>query len=151
MYQSSFQFERTPEERANPVLSWNRPDRAFFASGACHILAYTFVELTKRDGLQLIFVKPSAEFGSIGTHVYVVDGDWAFDASGWVHEKELLEVLESDYKSAHPGWAYKRVVLDQDLETFCINNAHSLSASFAGDVVERAKRYIENFSINPPE
>ena len=37
MYRSSAQFRRTPAERANQLLSWNRDDVRFFAAGACHI------------------------------------------------------------------------------------------------------------------
>jgi hypothetical protein len=38
MYRSSAQFRRTPAERADQMLSWNRDDVRFFAAGACHIL-----------------------------------------------------------------------------------------------------------------
>ncbi|MBE1611454.1 hypothetical protein [Actinopolymorpha pittospori] len=32
-------YRRTPAQRADQRLAWERPDEAFFASGACHILA----------------------------------------------------------------------------------------------------------------
>jgi hypothetical protein len=37
MYRSSAQFRRTPTERADQRLSWNRDDVRFFAARACHI------------------------------------------------------------------------------------------------------------------
>jgi hypothetical protein len=30
--------------KTDPVRRWNLPDRVFFAAGACHILAYAFIE-----------------------------------------------------------------------------------------------------------
>ena len=56
MYRSSAQFRRTPAERADQMLSWNRDDVRFFAAGACHILAFAFLE-----------VYPKAGFGTVGS------------------------------------------------------------------------------------
>ncbi|MFE2612861.1 hypothetical protein ACFXA2_04510 [Micromonospora chalcea] len=33
-------FRRTPQERADQRLAWERADQPFFAAGACHILAW---------------------------------------------------------------------------------------------------------------
>jgi len=33
-------YRRTQAEREDQLLSWQRGDRAFFAAGACHILAW---------------------------------------------------------------------------------------------------------------
>jgi hypothetical protein len=38
-------YRRTQAERDDQLLSWQRGDRAFFAAGACHILAWTCREL----------------------------------------------------------------------------------------------------------
>jgi len=43
MYRPAGMFRRTPEERADQEVSWRRTDQAFFAAGACHILAWEFV------------------------------------------------------------------------------------------------------------
>ncbi|HEX3588635.1 MAG TPA: hypothetical protein VHV74_03310 [Pseudonocardiaceae bacterium] len=44
MYQPPSAVARTPLERADQLASWQRPDQAFFAAGACHILAFAFLE-----------------------------------------------------------------------------------------------------------
>jgi hypothetical protein len=41
-YKTSLLFDRTLRKRKDPFLSWQREDRAFFASGACHVLATLF-------------------------------------------------------------------------------------------------------------
>ena len=33
-------FRRTPLERSDQRIAWDRTDEAFFAAGACHVLAY---------------------------------------------------------------------------------------------------------------
>lgn len=38
MYQPSFDFDRTPEEKRDMFKFWARDDRPFFAAGACHIM-----------------------------------------------------------------------------------------------------------------
>lgn len=38
-YRPAGLFRRTDAERADQLLSWQRDDQAFFAAGACHILA----------------------------------------------------------------------------------------------------------------
>lgn len=45
MYKPSYLFDRTDEEKIDQFKSWARDDQAFFASGACHILAELFVQL----------------------------------------------------------------------------------------------------------
>jgi hypothetical protein len=73
------------------MLSWARDDKSFFASGACHILAYTFFSLHPDKELEIVFLRPAgtASGGTIGCHAYVRQGSWAFDFQGWT--------LESDY------------------------------------------------------
>jgi hypothetical protein len=47
MYQPGIVFKRTPEERADIFLAWKRDDKAFFAAGACHILAFLFQHIPR--------------------------------------------------------------------------------------------------------
>jgi hypothetical protein len=42
--EAAITYRRTPQQRADVSLSWARPDRAFFAAGAGHILAYRFLQ-----------------------------------------------------------------------------------------------------------
>ncbi len=73
MYEPGIKYWRKPEEKANQFLSWKRNDKAFFASGACHILAFTFTYLHPDKNLALIHIKPKGKFS--GNQVYAIDGE----------------------------------------------------------------------------
>ncbi len=144
MYKSSIHFERTPEEQRNQMLAWKRSDEAFFGAGACHILAYTFKWLHEESDYDIIFIKPKEPF-THGNHVYVTDGEWAFDFNGWTKEKELLAEAEKAYGGKYPGWQYERMILDCDLETFCKENYHRPPAYYAYLPWERTYAFIDKF------
>ena len=148
MYEPAISYRRTPEEKADQMLSWVRSDKAFFASGACHILAFTFKSLHKGRNLRLVYIKPKGNLS--GNHVYVLDGDWAFDFNGWTKEKELLGITEIACRKVFPDWDYEKKVIGEDLETFCKNNNHRPPAYFAYLPWERTHNYIKQFSEFPP-
>jgi hypothetical protein len=140
-YRPSLHYERTEAEMNDQILSWNRPDIAFFASGACHILAWTFVQTYPDAGFAIVHIRPRAPF-SRGHHVIATDGVWAFDYSGWTKERELFNISKAAYADVLPGWDFDRVVIDVDLETFCIENTHRLPSQFAFDPWQRAKDFM---------
>jgi hypothetical protein len=144
MYTSGLSLQRTPEEKADRFLFWQRSDKAFFAAGACHILAYLFVELHPNENYELIHIKPKDNFS--GNHVYVTDGKWAFDFNGWTLEEELLRVTEQEYSHKYKGWAFERIVIKDDLEDFCKKNKHRLPYQYAYLPWERAYNYIKQFT-----
>lgn len=148
MYEPSLKYRRTPAQRTNLLLSWKRSDKAFFASGACHILAFTFASLHPNEGYRIIFIRPVKDYS--GTHLYVTNGTWAFDFNGWTKERELLEVVKKSYRKENPKWDYKRIVIKVDMETFCKKNDHRPPAYFAHLPWERVYRYIKRFSSRPP-
>lgn len=152
MYKPSLLFDRTPEQRRDKFASWARDDQAFFAAGACHILADLFVELHAHEGFTLIYLKPAEGFP--GNHVYASDGVWAFDHNGWTKEDELLRVTEAAYAAKYPGWSYSRQVIKptiDSLENFCKANFHRLPWQFAYLPWERAYKYIKQFPEQPPK
>ena len=71
-YTAAVAFARTAEEREDPRRLWARSDRAFFAAGACHILAFRFVERRRTDGFRVVCIRPLE--GIFGTHAYATDG-----------------------------------------------------------------------------
>lgn len=148
MHKPSLLFDRTAEERKDMFKSWARGDQAFFAAGACHILAELFVQLHAGEGYYKVYIKPAASFP--GNHVYATNGTWAFDHNGWTKEQELLAVSEKAYCERHPGWSYERRVIVEDIETFCRQNYHRLPWQFAYLPWERAYEYIQQFSATPP-
>jgi hypothetical protein len=56
----------------DPVRRWHRPDRHFFANGACQVLAFAFLERYPDLGFHARWIKPAAGF--TGNHTYVTDG-----------------------------------------------------------------------------
>jgi hypothetical protein len=151
MYKPCFTFDRTPEEKRDMFKSWERDDTAFFAAGACHILADLFVQLHRHEGYKMVYTKPTEKFP--GNHVYASNGDWAFDHNGWTKEKELLTLTEQAYAQKYPGWTYERLVIGNSLtalEEFSRANFHRLPWQFAHVPWERAYSYIRQFPDAPP-
>jgi hypothetical protein len=139
MYRSSAQFRRTPAERTDQVLSWNRNDVRFFAAGACHILAFAFLESYPGAGFRSVGVWAREQAHPM--HVFVTDGAWAFDFDGWTPADELLAVT----RSAEPDADYEQRPIEADLSAFCRKHNHRDRACYAHDPWERARRYIAQF------
>lgn len=139
MYRPSSQFRRTPEERRDQLLSWNREDQAFFAAGACHILAFAFLETYPQAGFRPIGLWPRGL--DYPGHVYVGDGTWAFDHDGWTMEGELISVS----CAAEPEADFRALPIEVGLDTFCARHNHRPRHLFAFDPWSRAQRYIEEF------
>lgn len=151
MYKPSLLFDRTPEQRKDPFLSWQREDQSFFAAGACHILAEMFIQLHPGENFKMIFIKPHEGF--VGNHVYASDGFWAFDHNGWTKESDLLQATVDAYTKKYPGWKYERIEIEPtitSLEDFCKANFHRLPWQFAFLPWERAYNYIKRFSDSHP-
>jgi hypothetical protein len=151
MYKPSYHFDRTDEEKRDIIAAWKRSDQAFFASGACHILAELFVQLHQHEGFTMVHIKPNKGF--TGNHVFASDGEWAFDHNGWTKEAELLQVTEAAYKERYPRWGYEKIILPHSstsLEEFCKANNHRLPWQYAYLPWERARNYIDQFPAYPP-
>jgi hypothetical protein len=148
MYKPGYLFNRTPEERKDPFLFWQREDQAFFAAGACHILAEMFRQLHDGEDFEIIFIKPN--IARAGTHVYISYGKWAFDHNGWTLEKEMIDTIRKAYGGHHPGWNFERIVVKEDFDTFCRNTNHRQPWQFAYLPWERAYNYIKQFPNRPP-
>lgn len=147
MYQSGHIYARTPEEKLDVFKAWNRPDKAFFAAGACHILAHLFYWMHREEGFKVIFIKPDKGFP--GTHMFASDGTWAFDFNGWTLEKELLDTYVNAYSGHHKGWDYTKVVLGNGLLESM--EGHLPPQFFPYSPWERAYHYIQQFPTHPPK
>ena len=151
MYKPSLLFNRTPEQRHDMFASWSRSDQAFFAAGACHILADLFVQLHAHEGFHMVYIKPDKGF--TGNHVYATDGNWAFDHNGWTKESDLLAITKEAYEQRYSGWGYTKHVIEPAiyaLENFCKANNHRLPWQFAYLPWERTYKYIKQFPDSPP-
>lgn len=150
-YTPPLHYERTAAERLDNKLSWNRSDIAFFASGACHILAWAFIE-QRPDGhdFELVYMRPD-DRTSRGHHVYATNGEWAFDYFGWTREDEMLNASTETYRSLMPEWSFERVVIaNRNLDMFCQKHQHRLPQQFAQSPWARANAYLSRFSKEPP-
>jgi len=136
-------YKRTDAERADQNESWRRSAKAFFAAGACHILAWTFLETYPSAGFYPVGLR---RIGQAHTgHCYASDGTWAFDHCGWTLEAELLGVTRSASGRLDPEIRIERLVLGTDLESFCIEHHCQNPSQFAFDPRPRAPRYLTGF------
>ena len=95
----------------DPLRRWHRPDRHFFANGACQVLAFAFLERYPDMGFHARWIKPAAGF--TGNHIYVTDGINAFDYHGLTTEQRLLAFSFKRGRRFFPGWAATLVDLYQ--------------------------------------
>lgn len=149
MYKPSLYYKRTPEEKADKFLAWERDDISFFAAGACHILAFMFMELHSHENkYNIIGIKTRDD--SYVHHVYVTDGIWAFDYAGWTLEEEILEQTKKVNLEINPIWDYEKIIIDKDLETFCKEQYHRPPSYFPYLPWERAYKFIKMHASSPP-
>lgn len=128
-------FRRTPIERADQRVSWERDDQAFFGTGACHILAWACRESDPDRGIELGAVRSPGKAQVF--HTFAVWNGWAFDHSGWNPEQELLAE-----NAAFEGRALERVAVTTDLAEFCQEHWHRMPDQYWRDPRPRAREYV---------
>ncbi len=69
------------------------PDRVFFAGGACHILAYAFLEKYGTQITHALWLKPATGYTSdhIVIDIIIVGTDWMFDYRGYSKVRTLSD------------------------------------------------------------
>ena len=97
----------------NPGRRWHRPDRHFFANGACHVLAYAFLERYPDLGFRARWIKPAP--GYSGNHIFVTDGAVALDYHGLSTEVRLLSLASRRAQRFFPGWDAALIDLPSDV------------------------------------
>ena len=97
----------------DPHRRWHRPDRAFFANGACQVLAYAFLERYPNLGFRARWIKPARGF--TGNHIYVSDGIHAFDYHGLTTQEKLLALVQRRASRFYLGWSANIVDLPKDV------------------------------------
>ncbi len=93
---------RTEAQKKDQALSWKRADRAFFASGACHILAHAFLQEYGAQRYRPYLILPLRGFR--GEHIYAATGDTVFDYHGFSEKACFLEHYFRKLKRFFPGW-----------------------------------------------
>lgn len=148
MIESGLKYRCTPEELRDVFLSWARDDKAFFAAGACHILAHMFLSLHGGQGFELIYIKPTN--GLPGNHIYVSNGTHAFDFNGWSIEEELIRVHKEAYTHENPEWDYDRIIIKEGLVKYLKHSDHLRPPEYYPELPwNRARNYIKQFPDSP--
>jgi hypothetical protein len=141
----AIRYRRTPEQLASPELSWARPDRAFFAAGACHILAYCAIRRWPHRGLEMVYLRPVEDYG--GHHVWASNGELAIDFNGWCLEAELIRANEEACRAETASWRYAlERIPPADLETAFRSRRLRAPSQFPGDVLARAEAYLDQIT-----
>ena len=147
MVESTLAYTRTQAERDDQHLSWVRPDRNFFAAGACHILAHVADSLDAHAG-ELVVIAPRD--GSTGLHVYYRHGGWSFDFNGWAREEDLLAVTWCDYRAVNSHWDADVVSVDEPLRGLCRNYRMRPPAQYFAPPIDRARAYAGRLGVTMP-
>ena len=134
-------YRRTQAELDDPYRSWVRTDRAFFAAGACHILAWACREAHRTRSIRVASLR--AAHGTQVFHTYACWSGWAFDHCGWHPEDALISVNEQ-----FEGYSLERVGIGVELGRFCREQHHRLPHQFHADPMPRAREYVGRFE--PP-
>ena len=135
--------------KRNAESRWALPDRVFFACGACHVLAYAFLERHGSPATKAFWLKPDPGFS--GNHVFVATEAWAFDYHGYSERRRLLDHICRQARRAWPGWEATLIELPPDV---LISEAKSRSydglwlrepGQFLHDALPRARAYLDRF------
>lgn len=142
-------YKLKPGIKQNPILRWNLTDRVFFACGACHILAYAFLETYPDNDYKPFWIKPKK--GHTGNHIFLANDTIAFDYHGY---SCLENFIDHTYKKANlwwPNWTAELVELPKDA---LVSEEQSKKydglwlrepKQFLYDALPRAKEYLERF------
>jgi hypothetical protein len=135
--------------KIDPVRQWHRPDRHFFANGACQVLAFTFLERYPDLGFHARWIKPAVGF--TGNHIYVTDGINAFDYHGLTTEARLLAFGFERGQRFFPGWDATLVDLPTEV---LVSEQRSRRieglwlrepGQFLHDALPRARSFLDRF------
>jgi hypothetical protein len=133
----------------DPFRRWHRPDRHFFANGACQVLAFAFLERYPDLGFHARWIKPASSF--TGDHIYVTDGITAFDYHGLTTERRLLAFGFERARRFFPGWDATLVDLPNDA---LVSERRSRQIEglwlrepkqFLHDALPRARAFLDRF------
>lgn len=134
-------FRRTAIERSDQRVAWERTDNAFFAAGACHLLAWA---------CRYAYTVPSVGIGAVRfegeeevVHTYATWNGWAFDHSGWNAESQLLAV-----NATFEGHPMERIEITVGLAEFCEQHSHRMPEQYWRDPMPRARDYVKRYQ--PP-
>jgi hypothetical protein len=141
---------RTSGARRDPAKQWALPDRMFFAAGACHMLAYAFLERYPHDGFEAAWIRPTS--GHTGNHIVVVRDDrCVFDYHGFSEWSRYWTHTVRRASQWWPGWSADVVHIHaealvsrrraREYEGLWMKEPQE----FLFDPLARARRYLKKF------
>ena len=140
---------RTPGAKHDPVTQWKLPDRVFFAAGACHMLAYAFLELYPESGFEPLWIRPTP--GHTGNHIVLLRHARVFDYHGYSEWSRYWAHTVRRANQWWPGWSADLVrVRKQAL----VSRPHAREYTglwmkepqeYLADPIARARRYLQRF------
>lgn len=146
-------FRLPPGTKGNLVKRWALSERVFFACGACHILAFTFLEAYPGRGFEAVWIRPAK--GYTGSHIVIVRDDLAFDYHGYSNWPALLAHMEAKAKRWWPGWTADFIPLPKPV---LVSEVRSRlydglwlrePGQFLHDALPRARAFLKRFPAPP--
>ena len=128
--------------KRNPERRWALPDRIFFGYGACHILAGAYLRAPPLVSFHAERVIPSDEYA--GAHMFVTDGEIAFDYHGYSRRSRLLAHHRKVWLTRYADWSCTIEAVDFDpLDTAELNARKMLGPDqYLYDALPRAEAFI---------
>lgn len=142
-------IRRKGYSKRDPVQRWALPDRIFFACGACHILAYAFLERYGSPDMQALWLRPAA--GYTGNHIFIATDDSVFDYHGYTGRQRFLDHTFRKARHWWPGWDATLEALPRDV---LVSEARSRTheglwlrepGQFLHDALPRARQFLDRF------
>jgi hypothetical protein len=139
--------------KSNLQMRWALPERIFFACGACHILAYAFLEQYGSPDMKALWLRP--EPGFTGNHIFISTDTWVFDYHGYSERKQFFSHTFKRARHLWPGWQATVIELPPDV---LVSEARSRTydglwlrepKQFLHDAMPRARAYLGRFSPPP--
>ena len=141
---------RTHAQKEDLAGSWRRFDRAFFASGACHVLAHQFLQRSRMSKFRPYMVIP--EPGFRGSHVFVSDGALVFDYHGWSRHAHFVDHYLRKIRRIFPGWrgAVADISCDFWTQSWFERTWSRQPHDYFVDPTERANSFVDRYINRMP-
>lgn len=140
---------RTPGAKRDPIKQWVLPDKVFFAAGACHMLAYAFLDEHPDSGFEAFWIRPSA--GHTGNHIILKRNAVVFDYHGFSKWPQYWMHTIRRANQWWPGWSADLINIRKEalVSRHCARDYQGLwmkePQEFRLDPIARARRYMQKF------